>query len=322
MKKTILSLCLAAASTSAFAAQTTSIELPVSADLYGKVGVSADFLDYADEKVDDLNLVRNTEIGVMGGADLNEQFKVKYDVRVGFEDKDKHTTESDYVVDLTRANATLVHSKFFVTAGLAESGYDNATRKFDVFANTFTSDWELFDSVDTAEAIAIGLTPVENLTLGFEVSGEEIADTAAFTAAFAIEGVDLAAAYTATDIKEGDDTEAFKFGAGYGFQHIDSALTNGLYVGLIHEKHEDNVSTVKSSTTSFTAEKALNETVEIAIGYAVTDLGIKGQDDVTSYRVAADFHVTSNIVATTGYARHEQDKTDESIFTAGVIYNF
>lgn len=320
MKKTILALALTAISGSAFA--NTTIELPVTGEFYGKVGASADFVDYEAEadRIDDLNVTRNTEVGVRGEAGSFKSIDFEYDVRLGFDAADQATTETDYTVDLSRANVTAKHDKFHVTVGLAESNYDAATRKFDVFDSSFKSDFELFDGVSTDEAIELGITPSEALKLTVQLSGEEIADTTAIGVEFGVKGVDLAAALAKTDIKDGAEHESYKFAAGYDFSAVQSPIFEGFYVGVVHEERDDKVTDVQSSTTSVTVDKQFGD-VTVALGYATSDHGVADVKDTETLRVAVDYQITDNVVAKTGYAQHEGDEKD-SMFTVGMIYNF
>ncbi len=318
MKKTILALALTAISGSALA--NTTIELPVTADVYGKVGVSADFLDYADENIDDLNVARNTEFGIKGEAGSYKSIDLAYDLRVDFQDKESATTETDYTVDLSRANVTASHDKFYVTVGLAENSYDNNTRKFDVFADTFTSDFEVFDGVSADEAIELGLTPSESLKLSVQAIGEQIADTTSFGAEFSAKGFDLSAAYTQTDIKDGLESDAYKFGAGYDFSALQSPVFADLYVGVVHEERDDKTNKVESSTTSVTAGKTFGAAT-VALGYATTDFGQEGVVDADMIRVALDYALTESVTAKAGYAVVDAEKED-SMFTVGMLYKF
>ena len=320
MKKTLLALALTAMSGSALAS--TTIELPVTADVYGKIGASADFLEYkADaEKVDDLNVVRNTEFGVRGSAGSHKSIDFKYDLRIDVQDKDLITTETDYVLDLSRANVTAEHDKFYVTVGLAENSYDSNTRKLDVFSETFTSDFEVFDRVSADEAIEFGVTPSESIKLTVQATGEEISDTTSFGAEFSAKGADFTAAYTKTDIKDGLESDAYKLGAGYDLSALQSPIFADLYVGLVHEERDNKITKVQSSTTSITAGKEFGA-VSVALGYATIDHGIKDVVDTDTYRVAVDYAMSDSVTAKAGYAL--QDKADDdSIFTVGMLYKF
>lgn len=328
MKKTILATLVAF---SAIGANAAEINVNVPAEVYGKVGVSVDAYQVGDktagtqEDKTDLNVTRNTEVGLKGAADVSNGFEAAYDVRLGFEGND-----GDYEAALKRANVTVKNDLVFVTAGKAESTYDQATRKMDVFADTFAAEpvkgqaeFELYDGVEAREQVTVGVTPIKDLTLSVDVAGDDLGDTLAVSGKYSIQGLDLAAGYEATDglvDTKDTDVDSIKVGAGYDFAGVG---VDGLYVGFIHEDADFDKGGDDFTTDSVTASYALTADIKLAAGYAVKDIDSASRNDVETLRFGADYAFAKDVTVKAGYALVTEDgKDDQEQFTAGVIYKF
>lgn len=322
MKKTILASFVAFAAVGAHATEVSEVKLPT-VELYGQVGASVDALDQGGESVTDFNAVRNTEFGIKGSTTLNPAFDLSYDVRLSVDED-----AEGVFVDPARYNVTIAHDKFFVTAGKAESSYDNSTRKMDVFSSTFTSDFELFDGVAAEEMITLGVTPVAGLKVAVDISGENLGDTIAVGATYSAHGFDLGAGYSATDVDAADtesgekeDYSSYRLGLGFDFGTVGVA---GLYAGIAHEATEDNSGAAKeeSDITSMTVGYSVTPALTLSAGYAMgSDVDSK---DVDTMRFAADYALSSELTLKAGYAQIDAEaKADkDSILTAGFIYKF
>ncbi|WP_210498237.1 porin [Vibrio crassostreae] len=331
MKKTILATLVGFMAVGAQAAEVTP-----TADVYGQVGIAVDAFDgVAVGEETEINATRNTEFGIRGGAAINEAFKADYDLRVGF--------TADKEAELSRANVKIAHDKFFVTAGIAESSFDNATSKMDVFDSTFTGEFEVFDRVRASEMVTLGVTPVAGLEVAIDFAGkdfeagdlvaeQEIGDEINLAVTYQVKGFDLGLGYKTAALTEvedqgtpvGDiDMTSAKFGAGYDFAHMG---VNGLYVGGVYQMTTVEQGTYSEDLTlaSVTAGYELGHGVTLAGGYAIADSD-QADDSVNTLRLGVDYAAAKNVVVKAGYAvisTDAADVEDESLLTAGVIYNF
>lgn len=313
MKKAILATLVSAIAVSGAANAAT-------AEVYGSVGVNYDTQKFnGDNREDGINATRGTDFGIRGEAATTGALTVSYDMRAEFDDEEK--------LEMSRANVTIGTEMFDVTAGKAESVFDNSTRGFDKFDGHFTGDFERFDSVHADERIGLTVRPVSGLTLGMDIAGGEkdgsdFGDELAFAAQYEIAGVTLAGAFTRIDIEDDVDVRAYRLGAGYDFAGVG---VEGLTVGAAFEESKDRTEDQRNRMFAITGAYEMTSDLTLIAGYGSE----KGDDDeaerINITRVAVDYAITDAVVATAGYAHISHDETgrdSDSMGTVGIAYNF
>ncbi|ELP6119295.1 TPA: porin [Vibrio vulnificus] len=327
MKKTILTLAVAAASFGAQAATLDQVQIEAP-ELYGHVSVMADKVETVEGKttlkdVTEIDVKRATEIGIAGTVALNHGLVGTYDVATGFDAKEK--------LELTKLEAGLEHEIGAVYVGKIDSRADAALAKFDVFGEVFEGTaFEGNGTVRTAEGLAFVANPIADLELGLQFSGQEraeegaeLGDITAIHAAYTIHGVDLAAHYSVADFTNASDekVEDTQMGAAAGYQYAD------LYASVAFDKAEYNVGSTKVETDRFTlnAQYDINADLAVKAGFASGDYAVMGEAiEGTEFRLAAEYALAKNVAAHAGYAKYDLDgdKGSDELLTAGLTYRF
>lgn len=317
MKKAILATLVSAIAVAGTANAATT---DVTAEVYGKVGVSYDSHDAQNaDRTDEINALRNTEFGIRGQVANTEKVSVGYDLRADFDENEK--------AQLSRANITLGTEFVDMTAGKAESVYDNATRDFDKFDGHFTGEFEKFDTVDVADSVSFAGSPVAGLDVAVELSKPEAAeakfgDAYAVTAKYALNAATFAAGYEKADLGEDKEADAWKIGAGYDFADLG---VQGLTAGLTYEDAEENKNTTE--TLGFTAAYDVTADITVIAGYANSEFKADGASESKEHnlaRFAVDYAIADNVTATAGFAHIAKDKGENNEFmhTVGMKYTF
>jgi predicted porin len=202
----------------------------------------------------------------------------------------------------------------------------------DVFASTFTSEFEVFDTVNAEEMITLGLTPAAGVKVAIDIaSGEDLGDVISVGATYSIKGLDLGAGYTSADYTDDSFNEdelvkqsSYSLGLGFDFGTVGVA---GLYAGVVHEATEDSAQNLDTDVTSMTVGYSVTPALKLSAGYAmgstanVEDVVV----DVDTMRFAVDYAMSSELTLKAGYAQVDEELKEhgkDSIVTAGFIYAF
>lgn len=325
MKKTILSIAVGMASFGAVAAtgiSTDAVSQGVeNIEVFGKLGVSYDNLDAIkqEDDVKEINYLRNTEIGIKTGAELDHDLKASA-VVVGNFNQESNTGEDDFGLD--RLELGVEHQMGAVHFGKIDNRYDMATSKFDQFNDVFSgTDFEQYSTTGKVEGIALSASPVANLGLAVQFSegtSGDLGDAVAVTATYAVSGVDFAAAYASDKaVNSGEhDADGFKLGAGYGI--------NNFYAGVIYEAQE-GFNKEEIDSISLSGSYKLDSLV-LKAGYIEDEVSNIGQSDydIKTVRLAAEYALRDNVSLNAGYAKVDNSSASEKedLLTAGMIIRF
>lgn len=338
MKKTILATAVGVFSmvgvAQATPAYSTDQHVP---EVYGQVGAS---YDHVKGGKNEMNYLRNSEIGVRGGVNAAD-IMATYDIRVkgeeGFDGSDK--------AEFDKVELGLSQGAFALHAGKIESRYDLATRKMDTFGNQFrdvriadgvtTNAFQAFDHVGTSNGLALSADVFEGVGLFVEVSeGDhleaDLGDVYTLGGSFSAHGLDFTVAYSDTDADDAKHNET-KFGLGYDFSEIGG---EGLYLGAIHEYSKESIVggfdiDEKSKTTGFSGSYKMTDAATLHLGYAFS----KTKDKADSSKVVADdrlarvginYAMTENLSFDLAYGELKDKLVDEKdkFTTLGATYRF
>ncbi|CAH7178428.1 Porin_4 domain-containing protein [Vibrio chagasii] len=327
MKKTILTIAVAAASFGAQAATLDHVQFETP-ELYGHVSVMADKVETVVAKatqkdVTEIDVKRATEIGLAGTVALNHGLTGTYDVATGFDGDEK--------LELTKLEAGLEHEFGAVYVGKIDSRADKAAEQFDVFGEVFEGTaFEGNGTVRTAEGLAFVANPIADLEVGVQFSGQERADEGAelgdikaIHGAYTIQGVDLAAHYSVAEFTHTSDkkVEDTLMGVAAGYQYAD------LYASVAFDKAEYTLgnTTVETDRFALNAQYDINADLAVKAGFASGEYSAMGVAvDGTEFRLAAEYALAKNVAAHAGYAKLDLDgdKGSDELLTAGLTYRF